>query len=50
LDLGRSGGGHTDPTADLTIWRRFLERVRLEHEHGGFVPSWGVGELHRIDT
>lgn len=50
LDLGRAGGGHTDPTQDVTLWRRFVARVKAEHEHGGFRPSYGVGELHRIDV
>ena len=49
-DLGRAGGGHTDPTTDNTAWRAFMTSVRAEHERGGFRPSWGVGELRRIDT
>jgi hypothetical protein len=50
LDLGRAGGGHTDPTEDVALWRRFIARVKAEHEHGGFRPSYGIGELHRIDV
>lgn len=49
-DLGRAGGGHSDPTLDVAAWRRFVAMVRAEHERGGFRPSWGIGELHRIDT
>jgi hypothetical protein len=50
LDLGRAGGGHTDPTTDETLWRGFVAMVRSEHERGGFRPTWGVGTLARIDT
>lgn len=50
LDLGIAGGGHTDPTTDVALWRRFVAAVRAEHERGGFRPVYGVGELHRIDV
>jgi hypothetical protein len=49
-DLGIAGGGHSDPTTDLTVWSRFIERVKFEHDRGGFLPSWGLGELHRLDV
>jgi len=49
-DLGIAGGGHTDPTTDIQVWRRFMELVRGEYDKGGFRPSWGVGALKRIDT
>lgn len=49
-DLGRAGGGHTDPTLDLKLWRKFIARVADEHAHGGFRPVYGVGELKRIDV
>jgi hypothetical protein len=49
-DLGRAGGGHTDPTTDTARWRRFMQQVVAEHDRGGFRPTWGVGTLHRIDT
>jgi hypothetical protein len=49
-DLGRAGGGHTDPTTDVRVWRAFMAKVRGEYDRGGFRPSWGVGTLHRIDT
>lgn len=48
-DLGKAGGGHTDPTLDEKLWRRFVARVKAEHDHGGFKPTWGIGELKRID-
>jgi N-acetyl-anhydromuramyl-L-alanine amidase AmpD len=50
LDLGSAGGSHSDPTTDLDLWRRFVARVKAEHDHGGFKPTYGLGELHRIDT
>jgi hypothetical protein len=49
-DLGKAGGGHTDPTTDVRIWRGFMEKVRHEYDLGGFRPTWGEGTLHRIDT
>lgn len=49
-DLGLAGGGHTDPTTDTALWRRFMARVEGEHERAGFRPHWGVGTWHRIDT
>jgi hypothetical protein len=50
FDLGRAGGGHTDPTLDRSLWHRFMVRVNDEHARGGFRPTWGVGTLARIDT
>lgn len=50
FDLGRAGGGHTDPTTDVQVWRRFMQAVADEHARGGFRPVWGVGALHRIDV
>lgn len=50
FDLGRAGGGHTDPTTDLMVWRRFMAAVLSEYQRGGFRPVYGVGTLHRIDV
>lgn len=50
VDLGRAGGGHTDPTLDVELWRHFVQLVLAEHRRGGFRPTWGVGELRRIDV
>lgn len=53
LDLGMAGSGgqgRTDPTTDVDLWRKFVARVRAEHDHGGFRPKWGVGKLERIDA
>lgn len=49
-DLGRAGGGHSDPTTDLKVWRRFIDRVDFEHDRGGFRPTYGTGQLRRIDV
>jgi hypothetical protein len=49
-DLGRAGGGHSDPTTDNGLWLRFIADVRAEWRRGAFRPTWGVGELLRIDT
>lgn len=50
FDLGRAGGGHTDPTTDSTRWRTFIASVKAEHDRGGFRRSWGTGVLRRIDV
>lgn len=49
-DLGRAGGGHTDPTLDRNLWIDFIRRVAEEHHYGQFRPTYGVGRLERIDT
>ena len=49
VELGRAGGGHTDPTQDEHLWRRFLVQVQTELERGDFRDSWGRGTLQRID-
>lgn len=49
-DLGRAGGGHTDPTTDAARWRAFMLAVKGELDRGGFRESWGTGTLHRIDV
>lgn len=49
-DLGRAGGGHTDPTTDTALWRQFVDMVKFQYDRGGFRPEWGVGRLARIDT
>jgi hypothetical protein len=49
-DLGLAGGGHTDPTTDAQLWRRFIAKVQAEYDLGGFRPTWGIGTLARIDT
>lgn len=49
-DLGRAGGGHADPTTSTDDWLRFVAKVAAEHRRGGFRPTWGEGELRRIDT
>jgi hypothetical protein len=50
LDLGRAGGGHSDPTSDLVLWRSFVAACSAEVRRGGFRPVWGIGELQRIDV
>jgi hypothetical protein len=48
FDLGRAGGGHTDPTQDLAIWNRFIKMVGNELQRGGFRKTWGRGTLRPI--
>jgi hypothetical protein len=50
IELGRAGGGHTDPTEDSTLWRSFLRMVGAEYDRGGFVKTWGRGTFKRIDV
>ena len=40
-DLGKPGGGHTDPTTDTHRWLQFVEMVRTEAARGGFRKEWG---------
>lgn len=41
-DLGKIGGGHTDPTTDPTRWEHFVALVEAEAARGHFRPRWGV--------
>jgi N-acetyl-anhydromuramyl-L-alanine amidase AmpD len=47
-DLGRAGGGHTDPTTDPSLWRWFLRQCQREFDRGGFRPEWGKGKLLKV--
>lgn len=47
-DLGRAGGGHTDPTTNDAEFRAFLAGVRYQLERGGFRATWGKGRFQRI--
>ena len=44
LDLGKAGGGHSDPTSDLNRWGMFCALVEAEFLRGGFRKSWGRGD------
>ena len=48
VDLGRAGGGHTDPTLDSAVRRRFMRLMQRELDRGGFRKTWGRGHLLRI--
>lgn len=41
-DLGKAGGGHTDPTTDPHRWEIFLSMVDEELRRGGFRKDWGL--------
>lgn len=42
LDLGAAGGGHVDPTQDMTVWQAFLAHVAKLYAAGGFPEQpWG---------
>lgn len=47
-DLGRAGGGHTDPTTDPVYWRWFVRQCVREHDRGGFRDHWGRGALVHV--
>lgn len=48
LDLGRAGGGHSDPTSNLTIWRNFIRQIEHDVLHTGWRQSWGRGDLQEV--
>lgn len=41
LDLGKAGGGHSDPTRDDAVWKKFIAYVVAAHSAGGFPLNWG---------
>ena len=43
-DLGKAGGGHSDPTTDLNRWGMFCALVEAEFLRGGFRQMWGRGD------
>jgi hypothetical protein len=47
-DLGRAGGGHTDPTTDAAKWRAFMQGVRTQLVAGGFRDKYGRGYLEHL--
>jgi N-acetylmuramoyl-L-alanine amidase len=49
-DLGAAGGGHTDPTSNLIVWRNFIRQVEHDVAHTGWRPSWGRGRLPALDV
>lgn len=49
-DLGAAGGGHTDPTLNLTVWRNFIKQVAHDVENTGWRSRWGRGRLLRLGT
>jgi N-acetyl-anhydromuramyl-L-alanine amidase AmpD len=41
-DLGKAGGGHTDPTQDLSVWRSFLNKVEVAYNAAQWPKQpWG---------
>jgi hypothetical protein len=40
-DLGAKGGGHSDPTTNLRLWKEFVGLVQTEYKQGGYRTSWG---------
>ena len=48
FQLGRAGGGHMDPTTDMTLWRWFLRQCQREYDHGHYRRTWGRGEIVRV--
>ncbi len=47
MDLGALGNpnGHTCPTTNEQLWRRFVKAVQGEVERGGYRKRWGRGKL-----
>jgi hypothetical protein len=50
FDLGKAGGGHTDPTLDPLVWGGFLRQVRYELDRAGFRKTWGRGRLAKTGS
>lgn len=48
IALGAAGGGHTDPTTDLALFRFFIKQMQREIDRGGFRPTYGQGTLYKI--
>jgi hypothetical protein len=48
LDLGVAGGGHSDPTTDVTIWKNFVKQVKSDVQHTSWRKTWGKGKLTPI--
>jgi N-acetylmuramoyl-L-alanine amidase len=40
FDLGKSGGGHRDPTTDPATWQRFVSLVDVAYRVGNFPAMW----------
>jgi hypothetical protein len=45
LDLGLAGGGHSDPTSNLTIWRNFIKQAKSDVTETHFRKTYGKGKL-----
>jgi len=41
-DLGRAGGGHTDPTTDPGEFASFISGVQYQLKRGGFRKTWAL--------
>ena len=47
-DLGKAGGGHTDPTTNDATWAQFCDMVTAAYDHGNFPALWtGEHEGHK---
>ena len=42
-DLGKAGGGHSDPTTSALVWSLFVHRVERAYAAGGLPPIYGRG-------
>jgi hypothetical protein len=48
LDLGKAGGGHSDPTDNLQLWKNFVWQVAYDVKNTHWRKSWGRGTFKRI--
>jgi hypothetical protein len=48
LDLGKAGGGHSDPTSDILLWKWFIKQCVREHDRGDFRKTYGKGRFVKI--
>lgn len=48
IDLGRAGGGHSDPTTNVTMWKNFVKQIKSDVGRTSWRKTWGRGTLKRI--
>lgn len=47
-DLGIPGGGHTDPTLKVQLWKNFIEQAFYDLHHTKWRKTYGHGRLYHI--
>lgn len=50
FDLGKAGGGHSDPTTDAKVWAAFVKRVETAYAVPAAAVQWGRGLPTHLPT